>query len=52
MKRNSIRTMVSAVVIATAMASPVFAENAHDHGDKNQGANSSHDEPLADDGDA
>lgn len=40
MKRNSIRTMISAVVIATAMASPVFAENAHDHGDKNQGANS------------
>lgn len=39
MKRNSIRTMISAVVIATAIASPVFAENAHDHGDKNQGAN-------------
>ncbi|MAR02256.1 MAG: hypothetical protein CMI00_17180 [Oceanospirillaceae bacterium] len=33
------RTMISAVVIATAIASPVFAENAHDHGDKNQGAN-------------
>ncbi|WP_244431052.1 hypothetical protein [Simiduia agarivorans] len=40
MKRNSMRTLISAVVIATAIASPVFAENSHDHGDKNQGASS------------
>ena len=38
--KNSMKTLLSTIVITSVISFPAVAENAHDHGDKNEGADS------------